>query len=63
MAPRRRTSIDRGAIERLRGRPITAAAWSAMVRDHEEFVATAKPGSFGTWQVVEVAGLPLASGW
>jgi uncharacterized protein YjbI with pentapeptide repeats len=60
MASQRRTGIDRGAVEQLRQPPITAAAWRSIVRDHDEFVATAKPGIFGKWQVLEVAGLPLA---
>jgi hypothetical protein len=60
MAKQRRTGIDRGAIDQLRQSPITADVWRSIVRDHEEFVATAKPNIFGKWQVLEVSGLPLA---
>lgn len=53
-------SIDPDLLGRLGSAPMSAEAWRAALGEHEAFVRGARPGASSRWQVLEVAGLPLA---
>jgi uncharacterized protein YjbI with pentapeptide repeats len=40
--------------------PMSAEEWAAALAEHETFVRHARPGWGNRWQVLDVAGLPLA---
>lgn len=54
------TGIDPELLGRLSSAPMSAEAWRAALVEHEAFVRGARPGAGSRWQVLEVAGLPLA---
>ncbi|MDP1915476.1 MAG: pentapeptide repeat-containing protein [Myxococcales bacterium] len=53
------SGIDPDLLTRLTGAPMSADAWRAALTAHETFVRAASPRE-NHWQVLEVAGLPLA---
>lgn len=53
-------SLDGALAARLTGAPLTAEAWGALLERHQRFVRQARPGAGDRWQVLDVAGLPLA---
>lgn len=53
------SGIEPDLLTRLTGEPMSADAWRAALTEHETFVRAASPRS-NHWQVLEVAGLPLA---
>lgn len=53
-------SIDRELVARMTQPALTPDAWAALLARHQRFVQAARPSASQRWQLLEVAGLPLA---
>lgn len=53
-------SLDASLLASLTQPPLSAEAWRALLERHESFVRQTRPSAATRWQVLDVAGLPLA---
>lgn len=54
------SGLDPRLVASLTGPPLEPDAWHALLARHQVFIRRTRPGASQRWQVVEVAGLPLA---
>ena len=54
------SGLDRELIARLTQAPMSPEAWRALLERHGSFVRQTRPSASSGWQVLDVAGMPLA---